>query len=111
MRVRSLQRHQGDYSLNAVQDNVEEHTRVITESPIINGRLIKDISVAASKEMKEVEHKLGREPKGWIVVRRIAVSSTSTAMPLYENSLAEDKDKILTVYTPGDAIKVDLWVF
>ena len=114
MGTKSFQRHQGDYQLNAVQDNVEEHTKALTDSDIINGNLVVGVKLAAGKVRSAVEHKLGRRPKGYIVVRSVIPDpggTTPSEISVIEDEDNNNKDKVILLFTSADAINVDLWVF
>jgi hypothetical protein len=113
VKVVGLARKQGDEDLNAVQDNVEEYSQKLGKVPILNGRLAKDVTVLADLAEVEVEHKLGRKPQGWVVVKRglLNPSTPPNDRPIFENAQAVNKDKILTIFTTGDGCYLDLWIF
>lgn len=54
-----------------LQENVEQAIKPIINSQIVDGVLVKNIVIVSGTE-KFVEHKLGREPIGFIVVRKRA---------------------------------------
>jgi hypothetical protein len=57
--------------LNSVQDHIAQSIAPLAESEVVDGNLIKEIDLTTSAD-NLVEHKLGREPLGWIVVRKFA---------------------------------------
>lgn len=58
-----------DRVLNQVQENVAQALKPLLESAIGSGRVIEDIEIVSGTP-RTVEHKLGREFKGWIIVRK-----------------------------------------
>ena len=57
--------------LNTVQDSIEQVITPLTNSQIVDGNYLKKIDLTHSVD-NLVEHKLGREPLGWSVVRKFA---------------------------------------
>ena len=55
-------------SVTQTQSNVNTALKQIANSAIIDGVLIKGVNVGTADTI--VNHKLGREPLGWIVVRK-----------------------------------------
>lgn len=87
--------------LDRIQSNVEIFTRPLTNLPLLDGRLIEDITLSTSETL--VDHKLGRAYRGWIIVDKDAIQDvyvSSAALP--ERFLA---------LTAGGAVTVALWVF
>ena len=113
MTTKTLQRQHGDFELNRVQDNIEDHTKALVKNPLVGGRLVTGVDVPINSALTpvEVDHKLGRKPRGWIVVRRILVGVASRQAPIYEDPDNNSKETILKLYTTGDAAVIDLWVF
>ena len=86
------------------QDNVEQAVSQLPSTDIIQGRLVKDVSLLSASTVK-VSHKLGRPVVGWFIVRQRASaiiwdSQDSNATP----SLTLDLNCSANVV-------VDLWVF
>tara|TARA_R100001082_G_C4315938_1_gene138970 strand:- start:502 stop:831 length:330 start_codon:yes stop_codon:yes gene_type:complete len=88
------------------QSNVNTVVKQISNSPIIDGVIIKDVSFVGSTDTI-VNHKLGREPLGFIVIGQkqgdVVYESTTTN---------NNRDKFLilkkdTVSTPT----ITFWVF
>lgn len=93
-----------DDTLNAVQNNVEQTFRALLLSEIVDGNLIEDVFLPASTETL-VEHKLGRELRGYIVVKRNAGSNIFDKQDV---NIASDRFLILDTNV---AVTVSLWVF
>lgn len=61
-----------EYDFSKTQDNVEEFVEdVYNKGPILDGRLIEDVSLNAYVA-NDIEHKLGRALKGWFLVKQKA---------------------------------------
>lgn len=91
-------------SLNKFQDNVEGALQGIINAPIINGTLVKDICLEAGV-VNEVHHKLGREPIGWIVVRKRKDSRIWDVQDYNVNP-----SRTLSIAC-SHQVTVDIWVF
>jgi hypothetical protein len=83
------------------QDVVENVLGGISASPIISGQLVADVYLDTAA--KRVEHKLGRKPLGYIVVRQDASET------IYEQTEVR-KDLFLNLAASGP-VTVSLWVF
>lgn len=59
--------HTGDQDLELAQQNIKRFVKVLEDNPVLDGRLIEDIDVPLPPATVEVEHKLDRQPRGWIV--------------------------------------------
>ena len=105
MALRSFQRiDTTDPSMRELQYRLEETLRPVTDSSLVDGVLIKDISLASGTTTK-VAHKLGRSVIGWIVVGRNA------AQHVYDvNSGKTDLDTYIHL-TAGGTVTVNVWVF
>ena len=90
------------------QDSAATVLRQISLSPIIDGSLLTDVSIAASVESASViNHRLERRALGFIVVRG------TTSAVVYESTVTNNsKDKFLRLNNSSTAsVTVDLWVF
>lgn len=58
-----------DYITSIIQDNVDQAVSPIIQSEIIDGILLKNISLV-SGQVNQVSHKLNRKPIFWIVARQ-----------------------------------------
>lgn len=91
----------GDRDLQVVQDSVFQCLENIRRREILDGRLIKDVSVN-NTTLTEVAHGLGRPLNGWLVTRINADARVWEA--------ASSKDTLLTLDSSANAT-IDLWVF
>ena len=97
--------------LNSMQDSVEQVISPLTDSQVVDGNYIKEIDLTHSVD-NLIEHKLGREPLGWIVVRKFA------AIDIYE-SLTDssgnsfDRKKFINFQVSGTTSmsNVYFWIF
>jgi len=105
MALRSFQRvDTTDSSMREMQYRLEETLRPVTDSSIIDGRLIEDVSLASGTTSK-IAHRLGRSIIGWIVVGKNA------AQHVYdENSGKSDLGTYLHLTASG-TVTVNVWVF
>jgi len=105
MTVRSFEKVSiSNPEIQNLQYRLEETLRPVTDSSIIDGRVISDIDLASGTSTK-IAHKLGRKLRGWIVVGR------SAAQHVYdENSGETDLDTFLHL-TAGGTVTVSIWIF
>lgn len=87
--------------LDRVQDNIQQYTTQLDTNPLLGGVLIKDVALSTT-EVK-VEHKLGREPQGWLIVKKNA------AQDIYESSSFLPK-RYLSLTAAG-TVTASIWVF
>lgn len=90
-----------DDGFNRAQLQIKALSEVLADIPLLNGRLIEDIAIGTSATA--VEHKLGREPAGWIVVgidTAATIHSTTSSLP-----------KRFLNLTASSASTISLWVF
>lgn len=73
----------GNYELSKVQDNVSEaFSQLFQKNPILNGVFISDVSLSTSD--LEINHGLGRDYQGYLVVElhgNATVYTSPTANP------------------------------
>jgi hypothetical protein len=93
-----------DENLNRVQERVEDAILPIAGSPIIDGQLIQNQSLA-SGTTSTIAHNLGRSPLGYIVVKRDA------AQHVYDVQSTNSNPGTTLLLTAGGTVTVDLWVF
>lgn len=104
-RVRSFKKTQvKDSETSKLQSNLEVFFKPIINSEIIDGVLLKNVCLEAGVR-NEVEHKLGRKPIGFMIVRKRADSriwdlQDSNPGPLRSFTLACSHD-----------VEVDVWIF
>lgn len=95
--------------LNMVQDSIEQVLTPLTNAQIIDGNYLKEIDLTASVD-NLIEHKLGREPLGWLIVRKFA------AVDIYE-SLTDssgnsyDRKKFINFQVGTNMTNVYFWIF
>ena len=94
--------------LNSVQDQIEQSVTPIAESEIVDGNLIKEIDLTTSAD-NLVEHKLGREPLGWIVVRKFADANIWES--LTAGGVNYDRKKFINFQTDTTTTDVYFWIF
>jgi len=93
-----------DNDLNQVQKNVEQAINPIINSPIVDGVLIKDACLDPTT-VTLVQHKLGRKPLGWIVVRKPADAR------IWDVQNSNQNPTTTLALVASHAITVDLWIF
>ncbi|HAT63657.1 MAG TPA: hypothetical protein DCS66_03510 [Flavobacteriaceae bacterium] len=89
---------------NNAQDHVEEVLTPVTNSVIIDGIILEDIDLV-SGSFTSIEHKLGRKPRGYIVIRK------SAAQTVYEDVGDYDSRKLFLKLRASGSVTVNLWVF
>lgn len=89
--------------IRKLSDNLIEFLVPVQKNNLLDGLLLKSIALASGTT--SVEHKLGRAPEGWIVVRNRAQSTIWDTQDA--NSMPE---KTLILHSSA-ATTVDLWVF
>lgn len=93
-----------DTDLQKVQQNIENAIQPIIQKAIIDGILLKKVCLEAGHS-NEVKHSLGREPLGWLVVRKRADARIWDVHDFNRNP-----SKTLSIACSHD-VTVDLWVF
>ena len=90
--------------LYQTQENVEQVLTPILNSPIIDGVLVKDVDVGTSDTV--VNHKLGRSPLGWIVIKR------NENAVIYESATTNNnRDKVLILKASSATTDTYFWIF
>jgi hypothetical protein len=87
--------------LDRVQDNVSLFTQPLVDNPLLDGRLLEDVILTTSEVL--VEHKLGRKPRGWYIVKKNA------AQDIHESGTTL-QERFLSLTAAG-TVTVSLWVF
>lgn len=90
--------------VNKLQNNIVQYVQPITSSQIIDGLVLKSISLNASITNK-ISHKLGRELIGWIIIRQ---RGDSRIWDDQDNN--PGKRNTLNLKCSSNVI-VDIWVF
>lgn len=92
-----------DDVLNRVQDQIAYSIAQLIRTEPLDGRLIPNVSLTAGAN--SVEHKLGRDLRGWIVVRKRANAN------IWDEQDSNTRSSLfLNLQTSAD-VTVDLWVF
>jgi len=90
-----------DKVLDRVQNNIEIFSDSVIKNPLLDGMLLEDIALTTTET--QVNHKLGRVPNGWIIVKKNA------AQDVYESGTTLT-DRFLSLTAAG-TVTVSLWVF
>ena len=89
---------------NNAQEHVESVINPVLDSAIIDGVLLEDIALV-SGSFTSIEHKLGRKPRGYLVIRK------SAAETVYEDVGDYDNRKLFIKLRASGTVTVNLWVF
>lgn len=93
-----------DNTVKQLQNNVEEAINPIINSPVVDGVLVRDVCLQALKA-NLIEHKLGRKPLGYFIVRKRADSRIWDIQD--DNNLSSTS----LALTCSHDVQVDLWIF
>ena len=93
---------------NTGQDHLEQVLTPLTNSSIVDGVYIKEIDLTVSVD-NLVEHKLGREPLGWIVVRKFADANIWESLTV--GGVSYDRKKFINFQTDATTLDVYFWIF
>lgn len=94
-----------DYPLTRVQDKVEQFADTLQSAGLLAGRLIENIEFAASTT-QNVQHGLGRNYQGYIVV-----SVNAKAIIQVDDTKNNNRSQFLALQSYGTACTASLWVF
>ena len=89
---------------NSAQDHIESVINPVLNSAIIDGVILEDIDLV-SGSFTDIEHKLGRKPRGYLVIRK------SAAETVYEDVGDYDNRKLFIKLRASGSVTVNLWVF
>lgn len=92
-----------DKDLAKVQENVANFVEPLQNSQIWQGVLYKGISLSSASTTL-VEHKLNRDPQGWIIVSKNANSN------IWENNTGVITKRFIGLDCSADVI-VNIWIF
>ena len=91
-------------NITQTQSNINTAIQQIANSAIINGVVVKGADLGTGDTI--VSHKLGREPIGWIVIRK------NEAGEVYESTTANpNRDKFLILKGSAATTNTDFWIF
>lgn len=88
-----------DELINRIQDRLKAVINAVIQKPIVDGVLI---TATVTTSATNVEHKLGRQPRGYIIV---------SGQQAIINPIGVVTDKFIPVYSSGAAEVVTFWVF
>ena len=89
---------------NIAQEHIEEVINPLTNSLIVDGIIVEDV-VLNSSTFTDIEHKLGRKPRGYIVIRK------SAAQTVFEDAGDYGNRKLFLKLKASGAVTVNLWIF
>ena len=93
-----------NYELQKVQDSVVSAFQTLGMNYMINGELLKDITLQSGVD-NQVQHKLSRVPNGFFIVDKNA------AADVWQSTTANKiKDRILLLRSSA-TVTINLWVF
>jgi hypothetical protein len=93
---------------NRLQDNIEQSLTPVIDSRIVDGVYIKEIDLSTSDTL--VEHKLGREPLGFLVVRKFATGDVYESLTDASGN-NYDRNKFINIKASTTLSNVYLWIF
>ena len=89
---------------NIGQDHIEEVITPVLNSAIIDGVIVEDV-ILNSSTFTNIKHKLGRKPRGYIVIRKSAAQTVFEEAGDYENR------KLFLKLKASGTVTVNLWIF
>ena len=97
-----------DQEFNRLQDSIEQAVNPIIDSRIVDGVYIKEVNLSTADTF--VEHKLGREPLGFIVVRKFAAGDVFESLT---DSSGDnyDRKKFINIKASTSLSNVYFWIF
>lgn len=93
-----------DEVLSRMQDNVDAAIAQLSVTEVLQGRLVKSISLLSASTVK-ISHKLGRAPIGWFIVRQRA---NAVVWDLQDTN--SNPNLTLNLNCSADCT-IDIWVF
>lgn len=97
-------RHIGGSAVEVkMQENVSKALQPFVNSPIADGVLLE--SVALINGVTEINHKLGRAPRGWLIVRQRASAS------IWDVQDENTRPKLTLKLQSNAAVICDIWIF
>ena len=97
-----------DQEFNRLQDSIEQAVNPIIDSRIVDGVYIKEVDLSTADTF--VEHKLGREPLGIIVVRKFAAGDVFESLT-DSSGQNYDRKKFINIKASTSLSNVYLWIF
>lgn len=93
-----------DREVNQLQENIEQVITPIIDKQILDGIIIKSISLIAGQD-NPISHKLSRPLRGWVIVRKREQSDIWDTQ-----DTNTQKSRTLNLQCSTN-VTVDLWVF
>jgi len=103
MAVRSFKKMGSEDDINRIQDNIDAVLRPLQASPIGQGNLL--TGVVLINGATEVEHKLGRDLLGWIIVGK------NQNLQVWDSQSTNVKKSKTLVLNCTAALVCSIWVF
>ena len=97
-----------DQEFNRLQDSIEQAVNPIIDSRIVDGVYIKEVNLSTADTF--VEHKLGREPLGFIVVRKFAAGDVFESLTDSSGN-NYDRKKFINIKASSSLSNGYLWIF
>jgi hypothetical protein len=91
-------------TLARIQDNIVTVLNGITDKEILDGVRLINITLT-SGVTNQINHSLGREPIGWIIIRK---RTQSDIWDLQDDNV--NKNRFLSLACSAD-VTIDLWIF
>lgn len=91
-----------DQNVAKFQENVVEVLQPVLLCPLLDGVLLKSVTVATTPTL--VEHKLGREFRGFVITNKNANAN------VWQTGTNPSSRRFISLQS-STAIQVDLWVF
>jgi hypothetical protein len=83
--------------------NVKKWAKVLEDNPLLDGNFIQAIEFAGGALTVDVNHGLGRQPRGWIITDFTALAGTAIVRDAWDTNTI--------TFTASAACDLDLWVF
>ena len=99
---------QASGEFNTLQDNIEQTINPVLDSRIVDGVYIKEVNLSTADTF--VEHKLGREPLGFIVVRKFAAGDIFESLTDSSGN-NYDRKKFINIKASTSLSNVYFWIF
>jgi len=93
----------GDRNISQLQSNVDQAVSDVIKAPILNGRLVDDVKLTSAPT--RIEHKLGRKPSGYIIVKRNADAQ------VYDSLANEESPTLFLPLISSADVTVSIWIF
>jgi Tfp pilus assembly protein FimT len=90
----------GDRGMDTLQTNIEQAVTPAIKSQLLDGRLITAQNLVSGDN--KVQHKLGRVPQGYIIVKR------TSGATVYDTS---ETDSNFLILNSSGTLTVSIWVF